>query len=100
MGPSTPEKTSSAHGFAPSDPLAIAQMTLVHWAAYNELSLMQTIDITYRYEATDTARPSPPNSAAALSRLNEGNRAFAALLDPTDESVEHIISVDQRDLGL
>jgi len=75
-------------------------MTLVHWAAYNELSLMQTIDITYRYEARDTARPSPPNSAAALSRLNEGNRAFAALLDPTDESVEHIISVDQRDLGL
>ena len=63
---------------------------------------MRTIDITYRYEARDTpARPSPRDSKAALSRLNEGNRAFAALLeDTTDENVERIISVDRRDLGL
>ena len=62
---------------------------------------MRTIDITYRYETRDTAaRPGPQDSNAALSRLNEGNRAFAALLDPTDESVAHTISVDQRDLGL
>jgi len=63
---------------------------------------MKTVDITYRYEARDTpARPRPLDSNAALGRLNNGNRAFAALLDdPTDEHVERIISVDSRDLAL
>jgi carbonic anhydrase len=63
---------------------------------------MKTVDITYRYEARDTpARPRPLDSTAALGRLNNGNRAFAALLDdPTDEHVERIISVDSRDLAL
>jgi carbonic anhydrase len=64
--------------------------------------MMKTVDITYRYEARDTpARPRPLDSNAALGRLNNGNRAFAALLDdPTDEHVERIISVDSRDLAL
>jgi carbonic anhydrase len=63
---------------------------------------MKTVDITYRYEARDTpARPRPLDSNAALGRLNNGNRAFAALLDdPTNEHVERIISVDSRDLAL
>ncbi|MFZ0986617.1 MAG: carbonic anhydrase [Xanthobacteraceae bacterium] len=63
---------------------------------------MKTVDITYRYEARDTpARPRPLDSTAALGRLNNGNRAFAALLDdPTNEHVERIISVDSRDLAL
>ena len=63
---------------------------------------MKTVDIIYRYEARDTpARPRPLDSNAALGRLNNGNRAFAALLDdPTDEHVERIISVDLRDLAL
>jgi carbonic anhydrase len=64
--------------------------------------IMKRVDITYRYEARDTpARPRPLDSNAALGRLNDGNRAFAALLDdPTNKHVERIISVDSRDLAL
>jgi carbonic anhydrase len=63
---------------------------------------MKTVDIIYRYETRDTpARPRPLDSEAALGRLNDGNHAFAALLDDsTDAHVEKIISVDSRDLGL
>ena len=63
---------------------------------------MKTVDITYRYETRDTpARPRPLDSNAALSRLNDGNRGFAALLeDPSNKHVQRIISVDSRDLGL
>jgi carbonic anhydrase len=52
--------------------------------------IMKRVDITYRYEARDTpARPRPLDSNAALGRLNNGNRAFAALLDdPTNKHVE------------
>jgi carbonic anhydrase len=64
--------------------------------------IMKRVDITYRYETRDTpARPRPSDSNAALDRLNDGNRAFAALLEnPADEHAERIISVDLRDLGL
>jgi carbonic anhydrase len=65
---------------------------------------MNTIDITYRYEAQDMpARPRPSDSGAALLRLNEGNRAFSALFEGVkDESVgvRWIVSVDPRELGL
>lgn len=64
---------------------------------------MKTVDIVYRYEASDTpARPLPKDSAAALLRLNVGNSDFAALLDHVnDESgIQRIIPVDPRDLGL
>jgi len=63
---------------------------------------MKTVDITYRYETQSTpARPRPLDSNAALSRLNDGNQAFAALLeDRTNEGIERIISVDPSDLGL
>ena len=49
------------------------------------------------------SRPRPPDSSAAHLRLNDGNRAFAALLEGlTDESgrAQKIVSVDARDLGL
>jgi carbonic anhydrase len=63
-----------------------------------------TVDIIYRYEARDTStRPLPSDSNAALVRLNDGNRDFAALLDHVrDESgvIQQIIPVDPRDLGL
>src|SRR6516225_2967984 len=64
--------------------------------------IMKTVDITYRYETRDTpARPRPLDSSAALGRLNDGNRGFAALLeDPTNKHVQRVISVDSRDLGL
>jgi len=63
---------------------------------------MKSVDIIYRYETGDKpARPRPLDSDAALDRLNDGNRAFAALLqNPSDQHVERVISVDSRDLGL
>ena len=63
---------------------------------------MRKVDITYRYESRDTpARSRPSDSNAALHRLNDGNRAFSALLEDTSsDGAERIISVDPRDLGL
>src|SRR5215469_8562522 len=63
---------------------------------------MKTVDITCRYETRDTpATPRPSDSISALDRLNDGNLAFARLLDEsTKEHVERTISVDSRDLGL
>ena len=64
---------------------------------------MKTIDIIYRYEAHETpAKPPPGDSAAALLRLDNGNRAFAALLDRMqDESghIQHVIPVEPYNLG-
>ena len=65
---------------------------------------MKTVDITYRYEARDTpARSRPLDSDAALLRLDDGNRAFAAILEglPDDSGlVQRIVPVDASDLGL
>ena len=65
---------------------------------------MKTVDITYRYEAQNApATPRPLDSTAARIRLNDGNRAFAGLLEGlTDETVavQRVILVDPRDLGL
>ena len=64
---------------------------------------MKTVDIIYRYNAQDiSSRPLPSNSNAALVRLNDGNRDFAALLDHVEGEigVQQIIQVDPRDLGL
>jgi carbonic anhydrase len=65
---------------------------------------VKTVDIIYRYEARDTSsRRLPPDSHAALFRLNDGNRNFAALLDHIkDETgvIQQIIPVDPHDLGL
>src|SRR5215475_10933422 len=65
---------------------------------------MKTVDIIYRYEAQDTpARSRPSDSEAALLRLGEGNRAFAALLDGRGDGngfVQRVVPVDLRDLGI
>ena len=64
---------------------------------------MATVDIIYRYNPQDVAiRPLPADSNAALLRLDEGNKNFAALLDHVkDETgIQQIIPVDPRDLGL
>ena len=65
---------------------------------------MKTVDIIYRYEAQGKpARSSPPDSDAALLRLDDGNRAFATLLDGMTENsgpVRRVIPVDASDLGL
>jgi carbonic anhydrase len=61
-------------------------------------------DITYRYEARERpARPQPNDSGAALCRLCDGNRAFAALFDTSSKGAdraEMIVELDPRDVGL
>jgi carbonic anhydrase len=62
-----------------------------------------TVDIIYRYNPRETAiRPLPSDSNTALLRLDDGNKAFAALVDHVlDESgIQQIIPVDPHDLGL
>jgi carbonic anhydrase len=65
---------------------------------------MKTVDITYRYGPQDAqASGRPADSAAALRRLNDGNRAFAALLEDfanEDGDVQQVVLVDPADLGL
>ena len=64
---------------------------------------MKTVDIIYRYGAGVQKRNPPSDSNAAIHRLNDGNRDFAALLDHINDTsgvIEQIIPVDPRDLGL
>jgi carbonic anhydrase len=65
---------------------------------------MKTIDITYRFEAREApARLRPPASDAALLRLDEGNRAFAALFDGLADGngvEQRLVLLDPRDVGL
>jgi len=65
---------------------------------------MRTVDIIYRYGGADSQlRARPASTEAALLRLQEGNRAFAELLNNVRDgggSVQHVIEVDARDLGL
>jgi carbonic anhydrase len=62
------------------------------------------IDITYRYESRGQAAKSHPiDSDAALRRLCDGNRAFAALFDQVagaTDSAQTIVPLDPRDVGL
>jgi carbonic anhydrase len=61
-----------------------------------------TVDIIYRYQGDGRRRPQPSDSNAAVLRLEDGNRNFAALLDHVKDQggVQQIIEVDPRDLGL
>jgi carbonic anhydrase len=64
---------------------------------------MTTVEITYRYGGHASVRPRPKDADAALTRLNDGNRAFAGLLEglaTDDDSARRIIDVDPSDLGL
>jgi carbonic anhydrase len=65
---------------------------------------MRTVEIIYRYGgANPQVRSRPASTEAALRRLQEGNRAFAELLNTVKQgegSVRHVIDVDARDLGL
>jgi carbonic anhydrase len=65
---------------------------------------MKVVEVTYRYEAQATpARPRPGNPDAARMRLNDGNRAFAALLDDLSNDgriAQRVVPVDAGDLGL
>jgi carbonic anhydrase len=65
---------------------------------------MTAVEIVSRCEARDTpSGPRPTSSEAALQRLNEGNRTFAALLRgfPNEASlIRHVVPVDPREFGL
>lgn len=65
---------------------------------------MKIVDIIYRYEARDeSTSPRPSDSDAALRRLEDGNRAFAALFERQSEQgsgLQCIVPVDSRELGL
>ena len=65
---------------------------------------MKSIEIIYRYGANDEAvRQRPEDSNAALQRLDEGSRAFSALIESLDASrgkASRVIQVDPHDLGL
>ncbi len=65
---------------------------------------MRTVELVYRYGSPHAhVRPQPPDAASARLRLNDGNRAFAALLGHFDESggpARRVVDVDPRDLGL
>src|SRR5262245_2747471 len=62
------------------------------------------VDITYRYAAQDQpARPHPSDSDAALRRLCDGNRAFAALFtNGANDALprQAIVQLDPRDVGI
>ena len=65
---------------------------------------MKTIEIIYRYGTNgELVRHRPVDSNAARQRLDEGSRAFAALIGSLDENREkatRVIEVDPHDLGL
>jgi carbonic anhydrase len=65
---------------------------------------MRTVEITYRYgESAALVRPRPADADAARLRLDEGNRAFAGLLDTLaadSGTARRTIEVDPGDLGL
>jgi carbonic anhydrase len=60
---------------------------------------VETVDIIYRYNPRETAiRPLPSDSDAALLRLEEGNKSFAALVDHVkdERGIQQVIPVDPR----
>ena len=65
---------------------------------------MKAVDITYRYQARGgRSRSRPRDPDAAQTRLNGGNRAFAALLEGLTQgngTANCVIDIDPRDLGL
>jgi len=66
------------------------------------VSVVKTLDITYRYDGSEPdARPRPVDAEAARQRLDGGSRTIAALLDAdSDGEARHVIHLDPRDLGL
>jgi len=65
---------------------------------------VRLVEITYRYDTDGAAiRPRPADAVEARDRLDQGNLAFAALLDGLGDDAgiaRRVIAVDPRDLGL
>jgi len=63
---------------------------------------MKTVEITYRYASDAAERPRPGDADTARTRLDDGNRAFAALLDNLETgrgTVRRVIAVAPRAFG-
>jgi carbonic anhydrase len=64
---------------------------------------MSTVEIVYRYRTgRESGRSRPRDADSARRRLDEGNRAFAALVGRSTDgegTATRIIDVDRRDLG-
>lgn len=57
-------------------------------------------DLVYRFDLKGRHKPTPPRtSAAAIARLEEGNRRFVDLIDGTN-SVATLVRFDADDLGI
>jgi carbonic anhydrase len=65
---------------------------------------MKVVEITYRCEADDPApRARPPDADTARRRLDDGSKAFAALLQNLAQSsgtARRVIRIDPHDFGL
>lgn len=65
---------------------------------------MKQVEITYRYDTDHRiTRARPSDADEACLRLDEGNRAFAALFDSLvsgSGTARRVITVDSRDLGI
>ena len=64
---------------------------------------MKNVEIVYRYGSGDAViRPRPADAGEARRRLDEGNRAFAALLDNVGEegpAARRVVSWPRRPFG-
>src|SRR5262249_51463946 len=61
-----------------------------------------TVEIIYRYEDRSGEPARPQDAEAARRRLDDGNRAFAALFDsrPDQPGLQHVVLADLRDLSI
>src|SRR5690349_17414287 len=64
---------------------------------------MSTVEIIYRVQADAPARVPPETAEAARQRLDDGSRAFAALvgsLAGAPGAAHRVVQIDRRDFGL
>ncbi|MFO1303550.1 MAG: carbonic anhydrase [Burkholderiales bacterium] len=64
---------------------------------------MKLVEIAYRYDGTREGRARPADAEEARTRLTEGSRSIAALIDRAHEGdgvARHEVNLDPRDLGI
>src|SRR5262245_29856670 len=88
----------------PAQALSVPHQTRGSATRACETSVKMRVDITYRYaEQGQPVRAHPSDSDAAVRRLCDGNRAFAALFaNNADDALprQAIVPLDPRDVGI